>query len=160
MDEHYPPSGKIKDLEMNELLNQTYQLNNPPCISEVIDNDAVVINLDNGHYFHLDQLSGYIWNLLCEGYKPLCILKKLKSKEPLEKLELTLTNFIKELLKDELLIEAPDCQRVLSSDVFIDNEFSLSFQCYHDMKDLLALDPIHDSDETIGWPKERNPELA
>jgi hypothetical protein len=138
---------------METVLTKSFQLNNPPCISEVIDNDAVIINLDNGHYYHLDKTSGLIWDLLCQGYSPLNILQCLDLKKETESLETIISTFITALLDEELLTFASASANTLNTPIKIEGDFSLSFERYKDMKELLALDPIHESDEKIGWPK-------
>ena len=40
------------------------RVNRPTVISETIDGEAVVINLDSGHYYSLDGTAGEIWSLV------------------------------------------------------------------------------------------------
>src|SRR5262245_59070734 len=45
----------------------TYCVNEPSVISEVIDGETIVLNFESGHYYSVNPTASEIWTLLCAG---------------------------------------------------------------------------------------------
>lgn len=136
-----------------EILNQAFELNTPPCIHEVIANDAVVIDLDSGNYFNMTGLSGTVWELLAQGHTGTQVLTALARHEDTQA-KMTLLNFLESLLDKGLLRPTEQSSdKPLPTISTPETEIELSCNTYTDMQELLGLDPIHESDEAVGWPK-------
>jgi hypothetical protein len=131
-------------------------------VSEIIDGEALIIDLVSGSYYTLRDAGADIWALVQEGTQIGGIIDRLTAKYEgdCEEIRLAAMNLLDELA-DESLIRAEEVEvreRMPAS------EFSnaaepgrISFvapalQKYTDMQELLLLDPIHEVDAS-GWPK-------
>lgn len=133
-----------------------FTLKNEQIIHESMDDEVVIVNLSNGHYYNLSGLSAEIWSLLLDGqsYSDLVsILEESFSKER-DWLAKDLHQFIESLLGEDILVEANNLQENIQQkqQKFSDSEYvKPELEIFTDIEDLLLLDPIHDVDKT-GWP--------
>lgn len=115
-------------------------------VSELFDDEFIIANLDNGLYY---SVQGNIVNVL--------------NRLPFESLELILTELaiapeavepVWQQLQEEALLTAKYIgeQTVPDEVDVVETQSPNKLSKYADMKDLLALDPIHDVDEQ-GWPE-------
>jgi hypothetical protein len=75
-----------------------------------IENETLLLNLDSGFYYTLDEVGGFIWELLAAGQEKPGILTRLLSDyhiEDLQSAENDVDAFLMEL-RDEGLIEFED----------------------------------------------------
>lgn len=145
------------------LAQQHVRINSPKVVGEVIDGEAVVINLENGNYYTMDRIGGEIWNIVEQNVTVESIVDAISARYEGSGLDIeTSINELIVLMEQEGLI-------VLETEEAVDNageqgllsgppaeEEKIEFappvlQKYDDMQDLLLLDPIHDVDE-MGWP--------
>jgi hypothetical protein len=134
-------------------------VNAPAVISEVIDGEAVIMNLASGHYFSCQGVAGDIWSLIEAGTTETRIFQHLLSRYSVDPgiLSPAIDEFLSRLEEHELTrkesvsadggnaeepIPLPQEKADFSDPIL---------NTYTDMEDLLLLDPIHDVDET-GWP--------
>lgn len=137
---------------------QRYKTNLPKVISETIDGETIIINLDSGHYFSLNRSGGEIWNAVVNRCTVDEIAQGLASRYAADAAAIpgAVREFLQSLLKENL-ISVADAADAGPSD-FVPQTGAPptfetpAFQRYDDMQDLLLLDPIHDVDES-GWPK-------
>lgn len=115
---------------------KTYEINPLRAISETLDNETIVINLENGSYYSMNRAGSAVWNALLEGV-------------PLPMTNPSVIDFLS-LLEKEGLITATDGTAGAGEELIIDE--APSFERYDDMQQMLLADPIHDVD-TMGWPK-------
>jgi len=139
--------------------DQRFKTSHPKIISETIDGETIIINLDSGHYFSLNMTGGEIWNGILARRSTTEIIQGLSSGYTWD--ETTVATSVREFLDNlqrEGLISPAEAHGGIPSAPFQvaaskKKAFELpSFQKYDDMQDLLLLDPIHDVDES-GWPK-------
>jgi hypothetical protein len=137
-----------------------FRVNAPKVISETIDGEAVVINLDTGNYYSLEGSAGEIWGLLEQGLGTEKIESVLTSRHRASSDEVStiLGNFLKEVQADDLLVPVADHQAGPEPTVEVPppGESQLlapHIAKYTDLKHLIALDPIHDVDLAAGWPR-------
>lgn len=136
-----------------------FRINTPHVISETIDGETIIINLESGNYYSLNKMGGEIWNAIGSWVSKEKIFVGLAKRhaEPLLKISEAVQAFIQVLLNENLIVPAPEeIQGSPASYPAEANAPSPPFekpelQKYDDMQDLLLLDPIHDVDET-GWP--------
>ena len=140
-------------------MNCAFQINTPAVVSEIIDGEAVIINLKSGIYYSTEQVSSLLWSAIEQGKKYRQLLDLVKTGFPTVPEDLAAIDpFIDELITHELIREAPtESACALSDQVALPQvsgarDFRApALNVYADMKDLLLLDPIHDVDE-VGWP--------
>lgn len=131
-------------------------------VYEFFDDEVILIDLNNGKYYHLNGV-GLIILKGIEQQKSLLEIIQLIFQNFINcppDLQQVVTNFLEELQRESLIVvntEALDngkntevSQNDPSSESL--SVFELpSLKKYTDMQDLLLLDPIHDVDDA-GWP--------
>ncbi|HEY9854073.1 MAG TPA: PqqD family protein [Leptolyngbyaceae cyanobacterium] len=147
---------------MNHFLK--FRVNAPKVVHETIDGEVVLVNLEKGDYFSLVKAGADIWNGLTRGLSRgevgLKIIQRYEGDR--ETIEKTVNDFIEQLQKEELIVvdtgnEISNNNISSAQTQAIPNAEKLPFeppslQKYTDMEELLALDPIHEVDEQMGWP--------
>jgi outer membrane protein assembly factor BamB len=86
-------------------LDKSYMVEKDNIVYRMIDNEAVILNLDNGRYYNLNTVGTKIWNLLYKGKSIREILNSLKLEYslPEQKLIKDIMKFIKHLKSKSLL---------------------------------------------------------
>jgi Coenzyme PQQ synthesis protein D (PqqD) len=141
-------------------MNRVFQINTPAVVSEIIDGEAVIMNLKSGDYYSTEGVGSLLWHGIEQGQTYPQLLDLVRTAFPTvpEDLATAIDPFIDELITHELIREAPTERACALSDqadlpqVNGAREFRAPvLNVYADMRDLLLLDPIHDVDE-VGWP--------
>jgi Coenzyme PQQ synthesis protein D (PqqD) len=141
----------------------TYRINDAGVVCESIDDEVVIINLETGAYYSLQDPAADLWSLLespaseddiveavCDGY----------GADP-SQVRLEVARFLEELHDEDLVVIDSNVdgatgivrERLAKTKPFT----SFQLQKFTDMTHLLMLDPVHDVDEAVGWPV-RKPE--
>ncbi|NEP19643.1 MAG: PqqD family protein [Leptolyngbya sp. SIO4C1] len=144
-----------------------YQLNSQHVAQECIDDEVVIIHLDNGNYFNLEGSGAEIWTAIIAGAAVedvVTALSEVYEASPAQTTE-SVHNLISHLVAEDLIIELTETveQRPPSISQLVqtmrngnvDSKAAFTppaLQKYQDMQDLLLLDPLHDVDESAGWP--------
>jgi hypothetical protein len=139
-------------------LDDRYRVNGPAVTHEVIDDEAVIINLETGNYYSLELVGAEIWTMLAAQASPRAIVDHLARSYGCDRSELepTVVQLVAELHREQLIVAAdselsrpaessparPGGARPFRAPVL---------QKFTDMQEMLLLDPIHDVDER-GWP--------
>jgi Coenzyme PQQ synthesis protein D (PqqD) len=131
------------------------KVNSPQVNHQNIDGEVVVINLENGCYYSLLELSAAIWQSLVSGTDRVAILEQVSAGYPdVPDAAERADAFIDELLAERLLVDgmldgAPD--RAVPPGDLPARYTAPQVEKFTDMQELLMLDPIHEVD-AIGWP--------
>lgn len=136
-------------------MEKYYEINAPAVISEPMDEELVVINLDSGCYYSLNKTAARLWNHLERG----CSLNQTAHQMALlhgneEAPVLTdFTSFVERLMKEGLIRtgESRHTNGLLLKEGQGEPYLKPSFEKYSDMQEMLLLDPIHEVSEA-GWP--------
>ncbi|HUZ71431.1 MAG TPA: PqqD family protein [Stellaceae bacterium] len=141
-------------------MDRVFHINAPAVVSEIIDGEAVIMNLKSGNYYSTAQVGSMVWGWIEQGRtrgQLLALLKASFGTVP-DDFAQAVDTFIDDLIAQELVREELTDHAVPLSDgdalppLNGTHGFSAPvLNVYSDMKDLLLLDPIHDVDE-IGWP--------
>lgn len=140
------------------------KVNAPAVVGEVIDGEAVIMDLATGHYFSTQHVGCQIWRAIERGASRGAIVDTLVSMYDVEPkvASSAVDTFIGELMQRNLVVEANEdgndeplaaassAQRLPFTNPVLNS--------YTDMEELLLLDPIHDVDQT-GWPMPKSPDL-
>lgn len=135
----------------------------PDVVAEDFGGEIVVLNLLNGKYFSLLDVSADIWRDLALGYRPQDIIDHAAAARP--DLEASVVSLIEGLIREELI---RPCTEAAASWVapaeIASSSSSLSLcaavpqiEAFDDMAELILADPIHDVEADIGWPVRRDP---
>lgn len=156
------------------------EVNAPTVISEVIDGEAVIMNMATGRYFSCQGVGGEIWSMIEDGTTKESIRHRLQDRYAVESpfLDQSLDGFLANLREHDLIREAgpaggnggspgtEDEGQERGEGAMADGNSTApgtgpatfrppELNVYSDMEDLLLLDPIHDVDET-GWPQPKS----
>ena len=148
--------------------NQRFRVNTPMVTHEIIDGEAVIINLDTGNYYSLVETGSLIWTLLDRGASASEVQDLLQQTYQADAADIDrgVHELLTQLQQENLVVSvagAPavdltELQQILPSNGHEKPQFNPPLlNKYSDMQELLLLDPIHDVDET-GWPKP-NPDI-
>jgi hypothetical protein len=144
------------------MLNEiTLRPNSPGVISEVLDGEAIIVNLETGAYYSLEGAGAEVWTAAESGATLETVIARVAagfSSEPTE-IAAGVTALVEELIDEGLLVAdgAPEDSTELAPPAAAATQTDLPpfvrpvLQKYTDMADLLLLDPIHEVDEQ-GWP--------
>lgn len=143
-------------------------VNSPTVISEVIDGEAVIMDMSKGRYYSCRDLGGEIWKWIEKGIPRSRISQNILSRYEVDAdvLAAALDEFLSTLSAQGLVRQEDGAN--WSGDPHMQPGVSggerLPFQppvlsTHADLEDVLLLDPIHDVDET-GWPAPKPPEGA
>ena len=145
-------------------LNDYLRINQPAVIAEVIDGEAIIVNLDSGAYYSLRDSGCAVWELLAQGLTPAQTSAALATRYTgsSDAIARGVATLAQELLALQLMIPTAS-PPVAPPPTSHTNGDRPTFQPptlekYTDMADLLLLDPIHEVDET-GWPHAAPPQI-
>jgi hypothetical protein len=114
-------------------------------VSEIFNDEAVIVNLASGAYYSFKGSAIAIWQLLGAGYSDQEVSEQFKDSE-------SINQFIAFLLQENLITTSSVS---VKEPITVDQQFVRpEYKKYDDMKDLLLLDPIHEVDQT-GWPHKK-----
>ncbi len=137
-----------------------FRVSGPNIVSEIIEREAIIINLDSGSYYSLQEAGADIWAGVQDGMQIKEIIDRLAmryegDKEAIRSAAMDLLT----QLEDEALIKsdgaASEAPPASVPDVAAADKVPFSppvLHKYTDMQELLVLDPIHEVDAS-GWPK-------
>jgi hypothetical protein len=148
-------------------VSRILRVNAPAVVGEIIDGEAVIMDLGSGHYFSTQGSGAEVWRAIEGGCDRAGVAVVLAERYEGDRAELNLAadRFIEELLAKGLIVEAERATDaplppVLPSPVAGQPRHVFVapvLDSYSDMEDLLLLDPIHDVNEA-GWPMAKAPE--
>jgi len=129
-----------------------YQINAPGVVSDTLDGEAIIINLETGMYYSLEGSAAVIWKALCEGASEGDIA--LAFQDSFDQATEIISTFTQELVREQLLVpissDGPTNHSWKPSHPSLPAGFPV-INRFADMHDLLLLDPIH-MVGAEGWP--------
>lgn len=136
-----------------------FKPNNPNVIHEVIDGEAVLVSLETGSYYSIDNVGAAIWSHIEHGLGLPQIVEAISNQyagEPAQ-IETGVKQLVAQLQEERLIVPV-EATPANGNGVALNGngQAKIPFELpvlhkYTDMEDLLLLDPIHDVDES-GWP--------
>lgn len=141
-----------------------FRLSSPNIVSETFDDEAVIVNLENGNYYSFNSIGAEIWDIIKEGApvgEPISLLKE-KYEENHNNIEDDVHRFLNELKQENLILLLDNTDAPQGKDDVPENTpakekvpfTAPTLQKYTDMQELLLLDPIHEVDDS-GWPTKK-----
>lgn len=144
-------------------MSNYFQINTAKIAQEIIDDEVIIINLDEGSYYSLLNTGVEIWQGIEKGFSGDEIIQDMIDRYDRNTEEITqgIEALMDELIAEEIIISGANLssEKKQFSSKNINSKIEQKkikfevpkLQKYTDMQDLLTLDPIHDVDET-GWP--------
>jgi hypothetical protein len=142
-----------------------FRINQPAVISEVIDGEAIIVNLDSGAYYSLRDSGCAIWELVIQGVALPDVVATLSGQYggSSTAIATAIQALVAELQVEQLIVpvDKPGSLAPLATPTKHQDGDRPLFQQpvlekFTDMADLLLLDPIHEVEET-GWPRAAAP---
>jgi hypothetical protein len=124
---------------------ERYELAAPEVIADLIDGEAVAIDLTSGHYHRLQGAAADVWGALLEGASVEEI--RLAASAPLG--DDALAKFVAALVAAGLLRERTASPSGAATPWA---PGPLVLETFDDLEDILGIDPIHEVDPDRGWP--------
>jgi hypothetical protein len=140
-----------------------FAANHPAVVDEMIDGEVVVIDLRTGSYFSLVESAAVIWASLAARPthdEVAASLGRVYDADP-EQCFAVSGAFLDALVGEGLVVQvdgeaapgaAPDLPAVSGPLP------APRLEKFDDMQQLILLDPVHEIDETVGWPRLRTEE--
>lgn len=139
----------------------------PKIVSEIIDGEVIILNLDRGRYYSLTLAGTDTWSAIGRAASGEEIVAELLERYDGDRndVERAVSALIAELSQEELIVPLPAGAAAPASDGAprLDGPSgdrpafqAPALQTYTDMEALLLLDPIHEVDES-GWPHQAAP---
>jgi Coenzyme PQQ synthesis protein D (PqqD) len=138
-----------------------YRVHNKNIVSEIIDEEAIIMDLATGTYFSADGAGAVIWDGIVSGFEADQIKQRIGQVFAAERADVSadFEKFVASLVTHRLV-------DVGHGTAFARREWSAALpdhrrdylppvlNSYNDLQDLALLDPIHDVEET-GWPNRK-----
>ena len=143
-----------------------FQPNKPNVVHEVIDGEAVIVDLNTGTYFSTEKVGALVWTLIDKEFPVERIIEEIQKRYTTHEADIpqSIRQLISRFQEENLIVPkasagssnedghgSPEAPEDESKDAKIPFE-EPKLEKYSDMEDLLLLDPIHDVEEE-GWPK-------
>ena len=138
----------------------SYCVNEPSVISEVIDGETIVLNFESGHYYSFNPTASEIWLRVTVGHPVAaateCVARRFAVDPATIRAEVE--SFVRRLHEENLIrpatgeTVAPPAAVAEGTDDATAPFSSPSFEKFTDMEELLLLDPIHEVSDS-GWPR-------
>ena len=132
-------------------------------VSEEIDGEVIIVNLQNGNYYSLSRSAAVIW----AGIQQHATLERLQQQletryaGDIASMGRDLGELIRALEAERLITTRPAAEAPVASEASAANPEPAAekeayqppqFECFTDMGDLLLLDPVHEAEDEKGWP--------
>lgn len=147
---------------MSKVIEQSnwFQLNSPTVVCDVVDEEVVLVNLESGDYYSIEQVGATIWQYLHQGRSVGEVITAVSDHylTDTDEIEKNVHALIDQLLNEGLVVAGNGTPPVIQNGLLNTSghpqrkPFSgVILHKFNDMKDLLLLDPVHEVNE-MGWP--------
>ena len=145
-----------------------FRVNSPKVIHEIIDGEAVLVNMESGSYYSIDSVGAVVWDYVEKGLSNSQIVEAITVQYKGEPTDIAqgIQQLLTELQAEQLIVPCETSsasEQVPPTYAPLNDQARPQFEApilhkFTDMEDLLLLDPIHEVDES-GWPN-TNPNNA
>jgi hypothetical protein len=139
--------------------NIKYIVNDSRVVSETIEGETILINLETGTYYSLNTTATLIWQCIKQGFNFSLMIIFLSDRYDGNNPDIKkgVSHLLDLLTKDGLIIQKEDhSESKLDSFSGPKEQFQVPvIESYVDMQEMLLADPVHDVDPS-GWPKLKN----
>jgi hypothetical protein len=132
-----------------------FRTNSPPVVYETVEGETIVVNLETGSYYDLNEVGGYIFGAFEHGATVGEVAGRLAAgcdADP-DAVQVAVEAFAARLTEEELLVPAPRNGSANGNGALMTPARFVepALNKYTDMQELLLLDPVHEVSEA-GWP--------
>lgn len=139
-------------------MEQVYALASASVVHEVIDGEAIIMDMRSGSYYSTDGIGALVWSAALSKAARGQIVEAAERAFPDADAAAEVARFLDHLLGAGLLrAETHTGTAAMAPDFTGAGPWRApALSSHQDMQDLLLLDPIHDVDAT-GWPMPKDP---
>lgn len=151
---------------LDSTVDRHFELNKQDVNAEVIDGEAIIINVTTGVYYSLDSVGAYIWELLTTGASVAESVQALMNRYRIsaEQASTDLSEIVSQLVEEGLVLETepygPSSVNGAASPGEADSYEKPLLNIYRDMGDLLALDPPTPGLTLTPWEMTAGPDAS
>jgi hypothetical protein len=133
---------------LNNMNESALQFNDTDCQREKFGDDLVLLNFKNGTYINATGSGNAIIDVLINGVSANHLLNHIANVN--QPIHAVTQNFMALLIDQEILTAS--ARPLNQKPIVADFASAPKMQIFDDMADLIKADPIHDSDDSMGWP--------
>ena len=126
----------------------------PQCVAQDFDGEIIALNLASGTYFSVRDLGAVLWRDLAAGHSveslAALVADSLGGTQPV--LDFAANAEAQGLMRRASGAAAPSGEPQIGAAMAAGVAPHLVFELFDDMKSLILLDPVHEVDDTRGWP--------
>jgi hypothetical protein len=125
----------------------------PHSVAQDFDGEIIVLNMASGTYYSLRDLAAVLWRDLAAGHSVETVAAFAAKVEGGSQAVL---EFAAKVTAEGLM--RPAATAVVASGepqiiaALVGGSPTLTFEIFEDMKSLILLDPVHETDDARGWP--------
>ena len=144
---------------------ERFRVRHPKVVHQTIDGEVIIINMDTGTYYSLSGSGAAIWESIAREARLDEIVGSLAERYDgtIEAFGTAVGQILDRLREEGLIVPTPDRPdlpraRGLAPEPGASSRLPFEapvLEKYVDMQDLILLDPVHEVDETEGWPHTR-----
>lgn len=135
-----------------------YAINDSKVISETLEGETIIINLENGNYYSLNTTASVVWEMIVGKRTVDDMVGRIMGEYEVARQAAAeaVATFVEYLTQDNLIVETTEEEvseiEVAPATPVTKQAFVAPFATrYEDMQQMLLADPIHDVD-VQGWP--------
>ena len=134
--------------------HQTYSVDAAKVISEIIEGEAIIMDLKSGAYYSADGVGAHVWRGVTLGASRDQLLDWAVASYPDQSgVRSAVDAFLENVVENALARPQPvETLPAVALDRLSGPYQAPRLSVHKDMEDLIMLDPIHDVSETTGWP--------
>lgn len=133
---------------------QSYALNAPAVICEVIEGDLIFVHFDSGLYYSVRGLGAEIMQQILAGSAPHAVSAKLAEhfQRPLAEVHSDMEDFLRGLESEKLIVHCESVPAQVPAAPIVGRSYERPrFEKFDDMADQLLLDKIEDESQPATW---------
>ena len=144
-------------------MTRVFRVRERAVASEIIDGEAIIMQLRTGHYFSARNTGAVIWSLFTRGVHLPTVSRLMADATgaPIDEVEARVSDFAADAERhmlgavEEVADEAAGIPPQITTIAVPAHWVTPVLEVFSGMQDLLLLDPIHDVSEEAGWPMQK-----
>ena len=148
------------------MADRYFGLNKQDVNAEVLDGEAIIINVTTGTYYSIEDAGAFVWGLLTSGFSLAQSVQAVMDRYQVsaEQANADLADFVSQLIAEDLISETEAYGSSSMIGVTVPDSAETykrpSLNIYRDMGDLLALDPPTPGMTISSWELEPDPDAS
>lgn len=121
---------------------------------ETIDGETLLIDSETGHLLLISGIGPVLWERLVAGAAAEPLVAEVASRFGAEA-GAACRSFLDALTEAQVLVRAPSASGQAAATQWPTRFEAPALERFDDIANIIAMDPIHDVDQSAGWPRRR-----